>query len=60
MNKTDNTTNFNQNFKRNKGRNRKELKKFILADREWVQAFLQAQNDMRELRIENLTSRVAF
>ena len=41
-------------------RSRKELKKTILADREWVQAFLQAQSDMRELRIENLNSGVAF
>lgn len=59
MKNTDNNATFNHNFKMDKGRNRKELKKFILADREWVQAFLQAQNDMRELRMEKLTSKFA-
>ncbi|MBC8198217.1 MAG: hypothetical protein H8E60_10065 [Candidatus Marinimicrobia bacterium] len=60
MKHTDNNATFNQNFKMDKGRNRKELKKFILADREWVQAFLQAQNDMREIRMEKHNSKFAY
>ena len=54
MENTDKKNCFNRNFKKNNGKNRKALRHFILEDREWVQAFLQAQMDMRELRDEIL------
>ena len=60
MKNTDRKQSFNRNFKRNKGENREELRHFILADRKWVQAFLQAQMDMREFRINNTYSQVAY
>ena len=60
MKNTDRKHSFNRNFKRNKGENRKELRHFILADRKWVQAFLQAQMDMREFRKNNTYSLVAY
>ena len=60
MKNTDRKHSFDRNFKRNKGENRKELRHFILADREWVQAFLQAQMDMREFRINKSYSLVAY
>jgi hypothetical protein len=60
MKNTDNKQSFNRNFRNNKGKNRKALRQFILADREWVQAFLQAQLDMRELRINDYLKSVAY
>ena len=60
MKNTDNKQIFNRNFRNNKGKNRKALRQFILADREWVQAFLQAQLDMRELRINDYLKSVAY
>ena len=60
MKNTDLKCSFNRNFKKNKGKNRKELRHFILADRKWVQAFLQAQMDMRKFRINNTYLQVAY
>ena len=60
MENTDKKNSFNRNFKKNIGENRKALRQFILEDREWVQAFLQAQMDMRELRIYKTFSQVAY
>ena len=55
-----NTDNFNKNFKKNKGENRKALRQNILNDRDWVKAFLQAQIDMRELRTNRIIRNVAY
>ena len=60
MKNTDKKYSFNRNFNKNKGENRKALRQFILEDREWVQAFLQAQMDMRELRINKTFSQIAY
>ena len=60
MKNTDKKHSFNKNFKNNKGENRKALRKFILSDREWVQAFLQAQLDMREIRSHEIMKLAAY
>lgn len=36
-----------KNFQDNRGKNRKRLRERILSDPEWVQAFLQAFQDIR-------------
>tara|TARA_B100000700_G_C14557379_1_gene629462 strand:- start:145 stop:327 length:183 start_codon:yes stop_codon:yes gene_type:complete len=60
MKNTDKKHGFEKNFKNNNGENRKALRKCILNDKEWVQAFLQAQLDMREFRSHDLLKSVAF
>jgi len=60
MKNTDRKQSFDRNFRNNKGKNRKALRQFILADRAWVQAFLQAQLDMRELLSNELLKKTAF
>ena len=51
---------FTNNFKNDKGENRKALRNFILTDKEWVQAFLQAQLDIRKMNSQKLLNSVAF
>jgi len=51
---------FIKNFQNDKGENRKALRKNILNDNEWVQAFLQAQLDIRDLNSQILMKNIAF
>jgi hypothetical protein len=60
MKGTDKKHGFIKNFKNDRGENRKALRQFILKDKEWVQAFLQAQLDMREINSQELMRSVAF
>ncbi|MAJ43924.1 MAG: hypothetical protein CMF96_04150 [Candidatus Marinimicrobia bacterium] len=60
MKNTNKKHNFIGNFKNDNGKNRKTLKRFILNDSEWVQAFLQAQLDMKEMKSSELLKSVVF